>query len=122
MPYKNPKDQKKYRKRYYEQNRQKAIDYSVNYNKQKKQRIRSLIKELLICCQVCGYSKSKRALCFHHLNPSEKEFTIALAVNLGYSLNRIKNEIKKCIIVCSNCHAEIHDGSLKNWSNQSESN
>lgn len=60
------------------------------------------------CCEKCGYNKSKRALEFHHLDPNEKDFGIAYK---GYtrSWEKVKTELDKCILVCSNCHAEIHD-------------
>lgn len=58
-------------------------------------------------CERCGYNKSMRALEFHHLNPIEKDFGISKDINK--SLNVLKEEVDKCILVCSNCHAEIHD-------------
>lgn len=58
-------------------------------------------------CQLCGYNKSIRALQFHHLNPEEKDFTISGGTK---SFEKMKPELDKCILVCSNCHAEIHDG------------
>lgn len=58
------------------------------------------------CCK-CGYNKCIRALQFHHLDPNEKDFGIG---GLSVSLERLKKEVDKCILVCSNCHAEIHDG------------
>lgn len=59
-------------------------------------------------CERCGYDKSKRALEFHHLDPKEKDFGIA---HKGYtrSWEKVKKELDKCILVCSNCHAEIHE-------------
>lgn len=61
-------------------------------------------------CVVCGYSKSIRALHFHHLDSSKKDFTIS---GKSLSWDKIKNELDKCILVCANCHAEIHDGLLE---------
>jgi hypothetical protein len=58
-------------------------------------------------CVCCGYDKCARALQFHHLDPSKKDFQIS---GMSISLDRLKEETKKCILVCSNCHAEIHDG------------
>ena len=55
-------------------------------------------------CSVCGYSKCARALEFHH--NGDKEFGIANAVKNKYGLKRIKREMDKCIILCSNCHKE----------------
>ncbi len=56
-------------------------------------------------CEKCGYDKCKTALDFHHLDPTEKEFTISSA---NRSWESIKEELDKCIIVCANCHREIH--------------
>lgn len=60
-------------------------------------------------CSICGYSKCMAALEFHHVNPSEKSFAISKA-HSGYSLEEILKELEKCILVCANCHAEIHAG------------
>lgn len=57
-------------------------------------------------CTKCGYNKSVASLCFHHLDPSTKEFTIGSKYNLKWE--RIKNEIDKCILLCHNCHDELH--------------
>ena len=59
-------------------------------------------------CEICGYNKCDAALEFHHKNPDEKEFGIAYK---GYtrSLEECKKEVDKCILVCANCHREIHE-------------
>ena len=63
-------------------------------------------------CACCGYNKCIQALEFHHLNPVEKDF------NFGSNSNRswkdTRNEIQKCILVCANCHREIHYGLIDN--------
>lgn len=56
-------------------------------------------------CEKCGYNKCVDALEFHHLDPSEKDFTIS---GKSWSYERLKKEVDKCILVCSNCHKEIH--------------
>jgi predicted DNA-binding protein YlxM (UPF0122 family) len=58
-------------------------------------------------CVKCGYNKYIGALEFHHLDPTVKDFTIS---NSGHcrSWEKVKDELDKCILVCSNCHAEIH--------------
>lgn len=78
------------------------------------QRRRSKIKEMAVqykggrCC-ICGYKKFIGALEFHHLNPKEKDFSISLK---GYTKGwgTVKAELDKCILVCANCHREIHAG------------
>ena len=56
-------------------------------------------------CSVCGYKKSLSALHFHHMH--SKKFP--LSQMHGYSRKSVKEEIRKCILVCANCHSEIHD-------------
>ena len=60
-------------------------------------------------CQCCGYKKYKGALEFHHIDSNEKDFGIG---EKGYtrSFEKVKKEVDKCILVCSNCHKEIHAG------------
>jgi hypothetical protein len=60
-------------------------------------------------CEICGYKRCVSALEFHHLDPNEKEFGVG---EKGYtrSIETIKKELDKCILVCSNCHREIHEG------------
>ncbi len=60
-------------------------------------------------CIMCGYDKCKRALSFHHIDPDKKEFDLS-SRGLTRSWERIEKEIKKCVLVCANCHMEIHDG------------
>lgn len=59
------------------------------------------------CCSICGYNRNIAALEFHHVNPDEKEFQIKSRCAKQVS-KAIKQELDKCIVVCSNCHAEIH--------------
>ena len=63
-------------------------------------------------CQICGYDKCDGALEFHHIDPSQKDFGIA---SKGYtrSWEKVKEELDKCILVCANCHREIHFGITK---------
>lgn len=58
-------------------------------------------------CEVCGYNKCIAALTFHHKDPNEKEFGIAQS-GIPRKFEFIKNELDKCMILCSNCHAELH--------------
>lgn len=60
------------------------------------------------CC-ICGYDKCTEALDFHHINPEEKDFILSDR-NLILDWNEIKKELDKCVLVCSNCHREIHAG------------
>jgi hypothetical protein len=56
-------------------------------------------------CQVCGYDKCPTALEFHHLNPEEKSFSIGGNAKFK-RWKQIQEEIKKCDLLCANCHRE----------------
>jgi hypothetical protein len=58
-------------------------------------------------CVMCGYNKCIAALHFHHRDPKTKEFSLSMR-SVG-SYKRAKREAAKCILVCANCHAEIHN-------------
>lgn len=82
-------------------------------NVAKVQKRRLKIKEMSIeykggKCEKCGYNKCKGALEFHHLDPDTKDFGIG---QKGYtrSWEKVKEELDKCIMVCANCHREIHE-------------
>lgn len=72
-----------------------------------KQKSKNYIQKVksFACCQNCGINDDA-CLEFHHLN--DKKFTIANAIRLGMSINSIKKEMRKCIILCSNCHRDLH--------------
>ncbi len=76
------------------------------------QKRRNALKEMAVeykggKCQCCGYDKCLGALEFHHLDPEQKDFGIA-AKGYTRSWEKVKTELDKCILVCSNCHKEIH--------------
>ena len=58
-------------------------------------------------CSICGYNKCGDALVYHHINPEDKERRIEMK-HLYSGSNLIFEELNKCILLCKNCHAEIH--------------
>jgi len=64
------------------------------------------------CC-ICNYSKCNSALAFHHLDPTKKDLSISSAIVNPKSWSKIIEELRKCILVCHNCHSEIHYGITK---------
>jgi hypothetical protein len=58
-------------------------------------------------CVKCGYNKCVAALEFHHINPALKEFGMGQN-GATKSWATIKQELDKCILLCANCHREIH--------------
>lgn len=77
-------------------------------------RRRRKVKEILVSeaggeCRLCGYDRHIGALQFHHLIPEEKEFQLAMG-GLCHSLDRMRAEASKCVLLCANCHAEVEGG------------
>jgi transposase len=77
-------------------------------------RRRRLVKRVLVeeaggCCALCGYDRSPAALEFHHVDPASKSFSVGLD-GVTRSLERAREEVRKCILLCSNCHAEVEVG------------
>ena len=57
-------------------------------------------------CSICGYDRCVDALEFHHKNPKEKDFKLGSGNTMSWK--EYKSEAMKCVLVCSNCHKEIH--------------
>lgn len=64
-------------------------------------------------CACCGYDRCQKALEFHHLDPEQKDFAISNSNN-NSSWAAVRKELPKTIMVCANCHREIHDGLIDN--------
>ena len=64
-----------------------------------------------LSCRKCGESHPA-CLEFHHRKASSKRFEIAAATRLGFSIETIKKEMKKCDVLCSNCHRKLHARSM----------
>jgi hypothetical protein len=80
----------------------------VTRRKQKIKRL--LVEEAGGCCAVCGYDRTVVNLHFHHVNPAEKSF--GLSMHTTKSLATYLEELRKCVLVCANCHGEIEAGLL----------
>ena len=86
---------------------------SISSNRVKACRHRS--KERMVSamggkCQCCGYDKCQQALAFHHIDPTVKELAFGSIRANPKKWESIIEELKKCILVCNNCHSEIHAG------------
>jgi cytochrome c553 len=60
------------------------------------------------CCAVCGYARCILNLVFHHVDPSQKSF--GLSMETTKALSAYREEARKCVLVCANCHGEIETG------------
>jgi len=97
--------QRNYQRGWYQRNRTKRLAMIYERKAAIYEYIQGIKNQL--CCADCG-ERHPATLHFHHLNSEDKAFTIGDAVNKGFSLDRIKKEIEKCIILCANCHAIRH--------------
>lgn len=87
-----------------------SVDFckSCQTNQKRQKRKDMAIKYLGEKCQVCGYDKCIQALQFHHLDPDKKSFQ--LSGNMHKNFEVLKSELDKCILICANCHFELHAG------------
>jgi hypothetical protein len=61
-------------------------------------------------CQCCGYDKCNDSLTFHHIDPSQKKLKFGGVRANPQSWSKIVDELRKCVLVCRNCHGEIEAG------------
>jgi predicted HNH restriction endonuclease len=98
----NRQPQKIIDRRYYENNKEKVY-------KRKMDRRRKLKREIVEIfggkCSKCGYNKCIDALDFHHKGDKEEPISKLIKNN---SREKILKETKKCILLCANCHRELH--------------
>ncbi|HWX73655.1 MAG TPA: helix-turn-helix domain-containing protein [Solirubrobacteraceae bacterium] len=77
-------------------------------------RRRRRVKQLLVAeaggrCRLCGYERCFGALQFHHLDPTTKRFGLSVR-GLTPSIATLRDEARRCVLLCSNCHAEVEAG------------
>lgn len=60
-------------------------------------------------CILCGYNKCIDALEFHHSNSGNKDFGLSQK-GITRSWQKVRAELDKCVLICANCHREIHAG------------
>lgn len=93
---------------------------SSNSEKVKKWRANNkkrIIEAFGNCCGICGYNRCPDALEFHHLDPSQKEFTLGSVRATPKNWDSLVIELRKCVMLCSNCHREHHYGIQPDLSN-----
>jgi hypothetical protein len=71
-----------------------------------------LVQEAGGACSLCGYCKYVGALHFHHVDPAGKSFSLSHA-GVTRSIAIARAEASKCVLLCSNCHAEVEGGIVK---------
>lgn len=77
-------------------------------------RRRRKVKEILVAeaggqCVMCGYHRHSAGLQFHHINPATKSFGLGVR-GITRSIAKLREEARKCVLLCATCHAEIEAG------------
>lgn len=75
---------------------------------------RRRVKRILVAeaggrCRMCGYDRCIAALQFHHLDPHGKSFALSHQ-GLTRGIEKARQEARKCVLLCANCHAEVEAG------------
>ena len=89
-------------------NNQRLQSYQAQQARGRKRKL-ELIRIMGARCEECGYRKNYSALEFHHVDPGEKAFQLDLRSLSNRSWEIILAEADKCRLLCSNCHAELHN-------------
>lgn len=108
MPYKDPEikklKHKEYSQRYYEKNKEQTKKNVRAIKLREKTKWYSF--KATLKCTNCGFSH-KAAMDFHHEDPSTKIDSVHRLINNG-QYKKAYEEMKKCIVLCSNCHRIHH--------------
>jgi predicted HNH restriction endonuclease len=118
---------KKIEQTYYERNKEKVLQkkrerYEKNKDKiiagqlEKYRQLRHILNDWRksLSCEVCG-ENDEVCLDFHHCESDDKVSNVGSIVNQG--AKAVIRELKKCVVVCCNCHRKIHAYDLKTTPN-----
>lgn len=94
-------------RRHYQRNK----EYYRARNMQRRQYCRRFVLRVksFACCSECGYDKHPAALDFHHKDGTKKQGNVASLISQG-QISKVKAEMRKCVILCANCHRIEHSG------------
>ena len=109
MPLKDPEKRREYHrqymKRWYQQNKETHIAYVRAWNAKNTAAIRETVERLKdVPCPDCGQRFPAECMDFDHLKDKFFEISAAASGGRRLSIQRVMEEIKKCEVVCSNCH------------------
>lgn len=108
MPSNNPDYQREYIKQHYLNNKA-YYKYKAKVNKKKaRDKAHQFTRryKTLCGCIDCGYKENPVALQFDHVRGT-KFMNVSTMISRGFGIQKIKEEIRKCDVRCSNCHAII---------------
>lgn len=104
MAYRDREKQLEYQRQNYQNNK----ELWKNRQRIRRDSNRKYLKELKLSlgCSICGYNKCPAALDYHHPD-NNKETSVSKAAS-SKGIKSLQKEIDKCILVCANCHRELH--------------
>lgn len=91
-----------YRDKHYQENKEYYKEKAAKYRIDRRKEFNKFKEGLK--CSICGESRWW-VLDFHHVDGTTKEKEV---VNLVESPRKLKEELKKCIVLCANCHRDLH--------------
>lgn len=93
-------------------------DYFRKTEQKRKDRTKAYKKIIVLerggKCEECGYSENIHCLDLHHLEPHDKEGE-PTKIFRRPNLDDIRKETDKCIILCKNCHNDVHHPDGRKW-------
>lgn len=94
---------KKVRRNFYQENRERLL----GYQKERYHKLSSLFHgwKATLKCSRCELDEVA-CLDFHHCDPTQKETGVIRQISKG--LQSVLIELKKCVVVCANCHRKVH--------------
>lgn len=104
LNYRCKECQRAYFKDYYSKNKKKHIERVRKNTRSRRKRLQEFVRNLKNKpCTDCGNKYHHYAMDFDHID-SNKSFNISKGIDLGFSKEKLLKEIRKCELVCSNCH------------------
>jgi hypothetical protein len=109
MPYANKEDEREYQRKHYIRYKDEYLKRSKENNRRYIRRNRELVNryKVFVGCHKCGFKKHHNALDLHHVS-GNKDRTIARLCRGSVSMKRLEEEIRKCVVLCANCHRMEH--------------
>ena len=95
---------KKARKKWNQTENGKIYQRNLARRKRNKRSLFTQRVKLRYGCSECGYKKCATSLHFDHIDPTTKKNVVSKLVK--QSMKQLKNEMRKCRILCANCHGE----------------
>jgi hypothetical protein len=98
-------------RQYYRENHAKHIG-AIQAQKRERRKLLKALVEAIKVANGCALCPENDPVCleFHHVDPSEKDFNIGTHKRVDWKLAKLLKEIKKCAVVCANCHKKVHAG------------